>query len=170
MFMYVFQHRTAQFQQTALTQLIKVLDELKDEKVTEQSFFLGKRLAWKDETGEVVLTVCNMPFLDHLSVHATVNVAPLREQYMEDRELNGISKRFYFDDYEQFFEFPVQNVYDLLRAMQEMRYLNWLRLNWTQQKTDRQMLLAMGAHSRLGAESQLAVLDENVLNMIGLML
>ena len=51
-----------------------------------------------------------------------------------------------------------------------MHHLNWLRRNWLQQKTDRRMVLAMGKHSRLGASSRLAVLDDNVLRVIASML
>jgi hypothetical protein len=76
--------------------------------------------------------------------------------------------RFYFDEGKQSHEVPVRNDADVICVSVEMRYLNWLRLNLF--KEPRRMALAMGAHSRLGADSQLLALDGNVLNLIGQLL
>ena len=158
---------TTPFSQQAYTQLLGVLAELKDDQAVEHSGGVGRTLVWDDETGKVLLTVRRFPFL---SVNVTVKTPPLWMEYMEDRDRNGIRNRFYFDDFEDVFEFRVQNVADLICAANEMHYLNWVRLNWFRLKTERRMALAMGKHSRLGAGSQLAQMHDNVLQVIGLLI
>ena len=151
------------FSQEAFTQLIAQLETLKDENAKEYSSSMSKTLEWDEETGKVLLTVRNFPYL---SVNVSVMTTPLWEEYMDDRDRNGIQNQFYFDDFEDAYEFHVNNPMDLLCAAREMRFLNWLRLNWLQQKTDRRTVLAMGVHSRLGAGSPLALLDAGILETI----
>ncbi len=104
---------TTPFSQSAFTQLLGVLEELKDEQAAGHSCEVGRTLVWDQETGNVLLSVRRFPYL---SVNVTVKTTPLWEEYMEDRERNGIRNRFYFDDFEDVFEFRVQNVGDLLCA------------------------------------------------------
>lgn len=158
---------TTPFSRTAFEQLLGVLEELKDEQATEHTCEIGKTLVWDEETGKVLLTVRKVPYL---SVNVTVKTTPLWEEYMDDRERNGMHNRFYFDEFEDAFEFHVNGVDDLLCAAREMHHLNWLRLNWLQQKTNRRVVLAMGRHSRLGADSLLAELDDGILQIVASML
>ena len=144
-------------------QLVRVLEELKDEQAALHSHRMGKTLAWNDETGTVMLTVRKSL---SVAVNVKVETTLLWKQYMDGRKL--IHNRFYFEEGKQTDEVPVRNETDVSCMSWEMRYLNWLRLNLF--KEPRRMALAMGAHSRLGAESQLLALDGNVLNLIGMLL
>jgi hypothetical protein len=150
-----------------LIQLIRVLEDLKDEQAVMHSHRMGKTLAWNDDTGKVLLTIRNSTYL---SVNVTVKTSQLWKRYNESRERMGIRHRFYFDEEERPDEVPVRNDIDLIQVGTEMRFLNDLRRNWFKQLADRRMALAMGAHSRLGADSQLLALDGNVLNLIGMLL
>lgn len=158
---------TTPFSRTAFNELLGVLKELKDEQATEYSDKYGKTLVWDEETGKVLLTVRKFAYV---SVNVTIKTTPLWEEYMDDRERNGIRTRFYFDQFEDVFEFRVKDFFDLVCAAREMRHLNWLRLNWLQQKTNRRVVLAMGRHSRLGADSLLAGLDDGILQIVASML
>ena len=160
------------FSAVAYAHLVRVLEDLKDEQATmhsssSSSARMGKSLEWNEEktTGKVIINVRNVTYL---SVNVTVKTACLWKEYMDRRERMGIRDRFYFDEDERVDEFPVRNTVDLARVTREMRYLNFLRRR--QIMVDRMLVLAMGAHSRLGADSQLLVLDENVLKLIGLLL
>ncbi len=144
-------------------QLSNVLKGLKDERAAMHSHRMGKTLAWNDETGKVLLTVRNFP---SLAVNVKVETTLLWKEYMDSRK--HIRNRFYFDDENHAHEVPVRNSDDVICVSMEMRYLDWLRLNLF--KEPRRMALAMGAHSRLGADSQLLALDGNVLNLIGMLL
>ena len=151
------------FSQEAFTKLIAQLETLKDENAKEYSSSMGKTLEWDEETGKVLLTVRNFPYL---SVNVSVMTTPLWEEYMDSRELNSIEKQFYFDEFEDAYEFHVNTPLDLSCVVREMRFLNWLRLNWLRQKTDRRTVLAMGAHPRLGVDSPLALLDAGIFEVI----
>jgi hypothetical protein len=151
------------FSQEAFTQLIAQLETLKDENAKEDSSRMGKTLSWNEKTGKVFLTVRNFPYL---SVNVSVMTTPLWKEYMDSRELNSIENQFYFNEHEDAYEFHVNTPLDLICAIKEMRFLNWLRLNWLQQKTDRRTVLAMGAHPRLGVDSPLALLDAGILEAI----
>jgi len=164
------------FSAVAYAHLVRVLEDLKDEQATmhsSSSVRMGKSLEWNDEEGETTTTttgkvIINVRNATYLSVNVTVKTACLWKEYMDRRERMGIRDRFYFDEDERVDEFPVRNTVDLARVTREMRYLNFLRRR--QIMVDRMLVLAMGAHSRLGADSQLLVLDENVLKLIGLLL
>lgn len=154
-------------QETIFLALMEYLEELKDEKVECTPGDIGQTLEWTEETGKVKLTVRKLPFL---SVNATVKTTPLWQEYMDNRLRNGIRPRFYFDEDEDVYEFRVNNVADVTAAAREMQYLNWLRLNWLQQKTDRRLVLAMGLHSRLGAGSPISNLEDGILQAIAKLL
>ena len=144
-------------------QLGRVLEELKDEQAALHSHRMGKTLAWNHETGTVMLTVRKSL---SVAVNVKVETTLLWKEYMDGRK--HIRNRFYFDDENHAHEVPVRNSDDVICVSMEMRYLDWLRLNLF--KEPRRMALAMGAHSRLGADSQLLALDGNVLNLIGMLL
>ena len=163
---------TTRFTRTAFAQLIDVLNTLKDEQAVEHSSEIGKTLVWDGETGDVKITVRSWPFL---SVNVTVKTSPLWREYMDSRGENRdnqelIPNRFYFDDSEDVCEVRVHNVYQMMCAANEMEHLNRIRLDWPRQKNDRHTVLAMGTHHRLGADSPLAVLDDNVMQIIAQML
>jgi hypothetical protein len=144
-------------------QLVRVLEELKDEQAALHSHRMGKTLAWNHETGTVMLTVRKSL---SVAVNVKVETTLLWKKYMDGRKL--IHNRFYFEEGKQTDEVHVRNETDVSCMSREMRYLNWLRLNLF--KEPRRMALAMGAHSRLGADSQLLTLDGNVLTLIGMLL
>ena len=148
-------------------QLVAVLNELKDEKAECHSGEIGKTLVWNEETGKVWLTVRKFPYL---SVNATVKTTPLWQAYMDDRERNGIRHCFYFDVCEHVCEFRVNSIAEMMVAARKMQTLNWFRLNWLQQKTDRRLVLAMGLHSRLGAGSPIARLEDGIVQAIAKLL
>jgi hypothetical protein len=163
---------TTPFTQTAFAQLIDVLNTLKDEQAAEHSSAIGKTLEWDEETGNVRITVRSWPYL---CVNVTVKTSPLWREYMDSRGENRdnqelIPNRFYFDDSEDVCEVRVHNVHQMMCAAREMLHLNRIRLDWPKQKTDRHTALAMGTHPRLGADSPLAVLDANVMQIIAQML
>ena len=163
---------TTPFTQTAFAQLIDVLNTLKDEQAAEHSSAIGKTLEWDEETGNVRITVRSWPYL---CVNVTVKTSPLWREYMDNRgeyrdSQELIPNRFYFDDAEDVCEVRVHNVHQMMCAAREMLHLNRIRLDWPKQKTDRHTALAMGTHPRLGADSPLAVLDANVMQIIAQML
>lgn len=147
-------------------QLVRVLEELKDEQAALHSHRMGKTLAWNHETGTVMLTVRKSL---SVAVNVKVETTLLWKKYMDGRKL--IHNRFYFEEGKQTDEVHVRNSADVSCMSREMRYLNELRLDLLDLfKESRRMALAMGAHSRLGADSQLLALDGNVLNLIGMLL
>ena len=147
-------------------QLVRVLEELKDEQAALHSHRMGKTLAWNHETGTVMLTVRKSL---SVAVNVKVETTLLWKEYMDGRKL--IHNRFYFEEGKQTDEVAVRNETDVSCMSREMRYLNELRLDLLDLfKEPRRMALAMGAHSRLGADSQLLALDGNVLNLIGMLL
>ena len=95
-----------EFSEIAYTQLIHLLEDLKDEQAAMHSHRMGETLAWNDETGKVLLTVRNFPYL---SVNVTVKTPQLWKRYTESRERMGIRNRFYFDEEESPDEMPVRN-------------------------------------------------------------
>lgn len=148
-------------------QLVAVLDKLKDEQAECHSDEMGTTLVWNEETGKVWLTVRKFPYL---SVNATVKTTQLWQAYMDDCESNGFTHSFYFDEDEDVCEFRVNNVAEMMLAAREMQTLNWFRLNWLQQKTDRRLVLAMGQHPRLGAGNPIATLDDGIVQAIAKLL
>lgn len=157
----------AQLTQIAIySQLVAVLDDLKDEKAECHSCEMGKTLVWTEETGKVWLSVRRFPYI---SVNATVKVTPLWQEYMEDRKRTGIAG-FFFDEEEDLCEFRVYTMGDRMAAAREMQILNHFRLNWRQIKEDRRLALAMGLHSRLGAGSPIALLEDCILQAIAKLL
>jgi hypothetical protein len=144
-------------------QLSNVLKDLRDEQAALHSHGMGKTLAWNHETGKVMLTVRKSL---SVAVNVKVETTLLWKKYMDGRK--HICNRFYFEEGKQTDEVHVRNSDDVICVSMEMRYLNGLRLDLF--KEPRRMALAMGAHSRLGADSQLLALDGNVLNLIGMLL
>ena len=157
------------FSREAFTQLIAQLETLKDENAKENSSSMGKTLEWDEETGKVLLTVRNFPYL---SVNVSVMTTPLWEEYMDNRERQGLpyTDMFCYDGCEDTFIFRVDSQAKCDIALREIRVLNSVRLNWCQLKTDRHLVLAMGAHTRLGAASPLALLDADTREAIAHMM
>ena len=156
-------------QATLFAQLVAILDGLNnsDEKNLYNSWENGTTVVWTDEEGlgQIQLTVWNYP--GYLCVRSHVQVTPVWQEYMTDRERNNINSGFCFDEEEGDSEFGVNNEADATMAIREMQRLNWIRLNWRQQ-IERRLVLAMGMHSRLGEKSKIALIPEDkIVEIIG---
>jgi len=98
-------------------------------------------------------------------VEALVNSVDIREEYALARQ--GVFHQFYLrKETDDTSAFMVYNDRDLAVATQEIRFLNWLRLNWRQRRTERRATLALAGHPRLGADSPLSLLDADILVII----
>ena len=121
---------------------------------------MSKRVGWRHDG--VYINVSNFP----AKVEVQVCSIHIREEYDAARTVDGINHRFYIDKNTGLDTFMVYNDRDLAVVKKEMCFLNFVRLNWRQMRTDRRTVLAMGVHPRLGAGSPLALLDADILETI----
>ena len=81
-------------------QLVAILDGFRNsgDETLYNSCEFGTNLVWTDEEGlgQILLTVWKLP--GYLCVRSHVQVTPVWQEYMADRERNNIDSGFYFDE------------------------------------------------------------------------